>query len=297
MAEKSGQDPILSGRVALVTGAGRGIGRAIALALGQAGASVGVLSRNWAELAETAALIEADGGRGLPVEADVTDPQALAEAIATVERRLGPLDLLVNNAGVLGPIGPFAETDPEAWWSSVEVNLRGPMFASRAVLPGMIARGGGRIINVVTGMAPFAYFSGYAAGKSALVRFSECLAAEVQPQGVMVFPMGPGTVRTALSEHSLNSEEGRRWLPWFRRIFDEGLDLPPERPARLAVALASGRYDALTGLTLNPFDDLDAILASLEQVEREKLYSLRLRGFPNPELERVAAVRDPGPGA
>jgi NAD(P)-dependent dehydrogenase (short-subunit alcohol dehydrogenase family) len=82
----------------------------------------------------------------------------------------------------------------------------------------MIARGQGRIINPVTGVAHFAYFSGYCAGKAVLIRFSECLAAEVRPHGVAVFPIGPGTVRTAMSEYSLNSPEGRRWLPWFKRI-------------------------------------------------------------------------------
>jgi len=98
---------------------------------------------------------------------------------------------------------------------------------------------------------------------------SEAAIAPRCRHGVTVFPMGPGTVRTAMSEHSLNSPEGRKWLPWFKRIFDEGLDLPPERPAELVVRLASGRYDALSGLTLNPRDDLDEILARLEEVERD----------------------------
>ena len=215
-------------------------------------------------------------------------------AFAAIEQSFGAIDLLVNNAGVIGPIAPFAETAPDAWWRSVEVNLKGPMLTSRRVVPGMIARGKGRIINLVTGVAPFAYFSGYCAGKAALIRFSECLAAEVRPHGVTVFPMGPGTVRTAMSEHSLNSPEGRKWLPWFKRIFDEGLNLPPERPAELVVRLASGRYDALSGLTLNPRDDLDEILARLEEVERDKLYSMRLRTLPNPDAARIEAVRNVG---
>ena len=105
-------------------------------------------------------------------------------------------------------------------------------------------------------------------------------------------PMGPGTVRTAMSEYSLNSPEGRQWLPWFKRIFDDGLDRPPERPAELAVRLASGRYDALSGLILN--NDLDGILARLEEVERDKLYSMRLRALPSPDAARIEAVRDAG---
>ena len=106
--------------------------------------------------------------------------------------------------------------------------------------------------------------------------------------------MGPGTVRTAMSEYSLNSPEGRKWLPWFKRIFDEGLDLPPERPAELVVRLASGRYDALSGLTLNPRDNLDEILARLEEVGRDKLYSMRLRTLPNQDAAPLEAVRNVG---
>jgi NAD(P)-dependent dehydrogenase (short-subunit alcohol dehydrogenase family) len=271
----------LKGMVAVVTGGGRGLGRAFAQALAGVGCSVAVVARSEAELAETVGLIGRAGGQAQAFPADITDAGAVDVAFAAIEQSFGAVDLLVNNAGVIGPIAPFAETTPDAWWRSVEVNLKGPMLISRRVLPGMIARGKGRIINLVTGVAPFAYFSGYCAGKAALIRFSECLAAEVRPHGVTVFPMGPGTVRTAMSEHSLNSPEGRKWLPWFKRIFDEGLDLPPERPAELVVRLASGRYDALSGLTLNPRDDLDEILARLEEVEHDKLYSMRLRTIPN----------------
>ena len=225
----------LSGRTALVTGGGRGIGRAIAIALAQAGAQVAVLARSRGELEETVRLIAAWSGRAWAVTADVVDEHQVERAISAVEAELGLIDVLVNNAGTIGPIAPFAETASDAWWHSVEVNLKGPMLMSRQVLPGMIARGECRIINLVTGVAPFAYFSSYCAGKAALIRLSECLAAEVRQHGIAVFPMGPGTVRTAMSEHSLNSPEGRQWLPWFRRIFDDSLDLPPERPAELAV--------------------------------------------------------------
>jgi NAD(P)-dependent dehydrogenase (short-subunit alcohol dehydrogenase family)/uncharacterized protein YndB with AHSA1/START domain len=284
----------LAGRIALVTGGGRGIGRAIAIALAQAGAHVAVLARSRGELEETVRLIATGSGRACAVAADVVDECAVERAVSAVEAEFGLIDVLVSNAGTIGPIAPFAETASDAWWHSVEVNLKGPMLMSRRVLPGMIARGEGRIINLVTGVAPFAYFSGYCAGKAALIRFSECLAAEARPHGVAVFPMGPGTVRTAMSEYSLNSPEGRQWLPWFKRIFDDGLDLPPERPAELAVRLASGRYDALSGLTLNPRDDLDEILARLEEVERDKLYSMRLRALPSPDASRIEAVRDAG---
>ena len=106
----------------------------------------------------------------------------------------------------------------------------------------MLARRAGRIVNVASGGAATAmtYFSSYIVAKTALVRLTECVAAEVRPYGLSVFAIGPGTVRTAMSEHSLTSPEGRRWLPWFQRIFDEGLDVPADVPARLVTALASG---------------------------------------------------------
>src|SRR5262249_17443069 len=154
---------------------------------------------------------------------------------------------LVNNAGALGPLGPFAESGGEDWWAAVEVNLRGPAICTRAVLPAMLERRSGRIVNVASGGAATAmtYFSSYIVAKTAILRLTECIAAEVRPYGLSVFAIGPGTVRTAMSERSLTTPEGSRWLPWFRRIFDEGLDVPAEVPARLVTALASGRYDAL----------------------------------------------------
>lgn len=112
--------------------------------------------------------------------------------------------------------------------------------------------------------------------KTVLLRFTECVAAEARPAGVGAFALGPGTVRTALTEHSLTSPEGRKWLPWFRTIFDEGRDLPPERPAQLLIALASVRYDALSGCYLTVFDDLDAILVRADAVEFEKFHVLRV---------------------
>ena len=284
----------LTGQVAVVTGAGRGLGRAFAQALAGAGASVAVLARSGAELAQTAELIESAGGRALALSCDVTDADLVRKATADIVHALGPIDLLVNNAGAVGPIGPFWETDVEEWWRVIEANLRSAVLCSRMVLPAMIARRRGRIVNVASGggARPIAYFSGYGAGKTAMIRFAECIAAEAKPFSVSVFSLGPGTVRTAMSEHSLESPEGRTWLPWFRRIFDEGLDVPPERPAQLALVLASGRADPLSGCFLQVSDDVDAIVARADQVMADKLYSLRVRGFEaaKPPSATVAAI-------
>jgi NAD(P)-dependent dehydrogenase (short-subunit alcohol dehydrogenase family) len=282
-----------AGQVAVVTGGGRGIGRSFAEHLAAAGARVALIARSADELAEAVAGIEQRDGRAAAFPADVTDAGAMARIIAEIERSVGPIDLMVNNAGVLGPIGPFAEAAPEEWWRAIEINLRGPAIGTQAALPAMIARRRGRIVSVASGggLRPIAYFSSYVAAKTALIRWSECLAAELKPHGIAVFALGPGTVRTALAEHALTSPEGRKWLPWFRRIFDEGLALPPERVARLLLSLASGRADALSGRFLQPSDDLDALLANLDDIERRNLYALRLQAIDGtPADPRFAAI-------
>src|SRR5262249_43251371 len=137
------------------------------------------------------------------------------------------VDLLVNNAGVGGPVGPLAEADPDAWWRCLEVNLRGPLLCSRAVLPGMLARRRGRLVNVASGAGPRAIpnLSAYVTGKAALIRLTENLAAEVKQYGVRVFAVQPGTVRTAMAEAVLNSAEARQRLPWFAEVFERGQDV------------------------------------------------------------------------
>jgi NAD(P)-dependent dehydrogenase (short-subunit alcohol dehydrogenase family) len=266
-------------KVALVTGGGRGLGRAFAQALAATGYAVAVVARSQAEIGETVVLVERSGGKASAFPADVTDSMAVDRAFTEVERALGPIDLLVNNAGVVGPLGPFAQGDAGAWWRTLEVNLHGQILCAHRALPGMIARQGGRIINIGSGggatMPP--YFSAYVTSKTALIRFSECLAFELKPHGIAVFAMGPGTVRTAMSEYSLNSPEGRTWLPWFRDIFDEGRDLPPERPAALLVALASGKADILSGRYVYPADDLDRLIEEAREIEARKPYSLQIQ--------------------
>ena len=125
-------------------------------------------------------------------------------------------------------------------------------------------------------------FSSYVCSKTALVRFTECLALETRSYGIAVFVVAPGTVRTAISEYSLNSSEGQKWLPWFKRIFDEGFTVPPERPASLALDLASGRADPLSGRFVSIYDDLDQLLCASAEIEKRNLHALK--------VERLAAV-------
>jgi NAD(P)-dependent dehydrogenase (short-subunit alcohol dehydrogenase family) len=235
-------------------------------------------ARSEAQLAETVRGVTEAGGEAWAVVADVSEAAAVERMAREVERALGPVDLLVNNAGTMGPLGPIWEADPGDWWQSIEANLRGPYLCSRALLPGMLERRHGRIINVSTSAATVAvaHMGAYVIAKTALIRFTENLAAELLNSGISVFAISPGTVRTAMSEYILESEAGKKWLPWFRKLFDRGLDVPAEKAAQLVVQLASGRADALSGRFIDVSDDLEKLLGRLEEVKRDSLYTLRV---------------------
>jgi len=251
------------------------------------------VARTTSELTETVKLIERAHGHAQAFSMDVTDSKTVANQITEVERSLGPVDLLVNNAGTVGPICPLWESDLDEWWRVLDVNLRGSVLTAHALLPGMISRHRGRIVNIVSRSLPFPYLSGYITSKTALIRLTEILAAETKAHGVSLFSLAPGTVRTAMSEHSLDSAEGQKWIPWFRRIFDEGLDLTAERAARFVVELASGRADALSGRFLSVADDLDALLGEIVLIEKDNLYSLRARRLSDADANRSTTSNPP----
>ncbi|NIV37596.1 MAG: SDR family NAD(P)-dependent oxidoreductase, partial [Anaerolineae bacterium] len=217
------QEIDLRGQVAIVTGAGRGIGRAMAQELARAGAAVAVLARSEDQLTETVALIEGEGGRAIALPADVTDQLAVARAVAETERQLGPVELLVNNAGGGGQVGPLWEVEPDAWWRCVEVNLRGSFLCAQAVVPGMVARQRGRVIitSSLAGTGPWPYMSSYAIGKAAVTRLAENLAAETEAHGISVFAVHPGPVRTAAWEIFL-SDEAKKYLPDMYKYVSQG---------------------------------------------------------------------------
>jgi NAD(P)-dependent dehydrogenase (short-subunit alcohol dehydrogenase family) len=268
----------LTGQTAIVTGGGRGIGKAIVLGLARAGASVAVVARSADQLAATVTEITQIGSCAIAVTADVSDPAAVERMVREVERSLGPVNLLVNNAGLAGPIGPTWETDPDEWWRCLEVNLRGPMLCSRAVLPGMIARAGGRIVTISSGAGTFAipYLGAYVTSKTALIRFTEIIALEAGQHGVKVFAIEPGTVRTAMANYALESEEGQRWLPWLGETFKRGEDVPPVRAADLVVLLASGLADALSGRFFTINDDVVGLVERARGMGLGDLQTLRL---------------------
>ncbi len=273
-------DSELHGQAAIVTGGGRGIGRSIARSLAAAGASVAVLARTQSEVAETLSLIERDGGRGMAMTVDVRDGRALLEMVAQVERELGPVELLVNGAGTGAAIGPIWEVDAEAWWQDVEVALRGAFLCSRAVLAGMVERGRGRIVNVTSRAGTFGtpYQTAYSSSRAALFQFTDGLAKEVRQHGICVFALTPGIVRTALTEHILESEAGQRWVPALAEMVAGGTGwVDPKTVGEAVVVLASGQADALSGRWVHAQDDLAAIIRRAREIEVRDLHVLRLR--------------------
>jgi NAD(P)-dependent dehydrogenase (short-subunit alcohol dehydrogenase family) len=270
----------LRGQVALVTGGGRGLGQHLATALAGAGAAVAIVGRSAPHLTETVRLIEGGGGQALAFPADVTDQQAVERVVAATEQRLGPIDLLVNNAGVLGPVnGPLWEVDPMQWWRTIDINLRGPFLCARAVLPGMVSRRAGRIINMTSPTGQHPYLTAYKASKTALTDLTNCLAAETQPYGISVFAFMPGGVRSGMTEYLAASSEVHESIrSHHQAYFREGITVDvPERAVQVCLLLASGKADALSGRYISAWDDALESLKRVEEILQNDLLTVRVR--------------------
>jgi NAD(P)-dependent dehydrogenase (short-subunit alcohol dehydrogenase family) len=194
------------------------------------------------------------------------------------------VDVLINNAGITGPAGSMWDTDPAHWWRALEINLGGAFALTSIVLPEMIAAGRGRILNITShaGIYRWPLMSAYAASKAALVKLTETLAAETRPHGVSVFSVDPGLLPIGLSDAALRrptdpeTDEGRV-SGWIRDQLASGQGAEPRRAAALIRELAAGRADRLSGRHIRVNDDLDAMLARIDEIDREDLHTLRLR--------------------
>lgn len=270
----------LTGQVALVTGGGDGLGRAFALALARAGAQVAVTARRPEPLTETTELIERLGGRGLAIPGDMTVSKDVAGVVRTAESRLGPIDILINNAGTLGPLGYDWLIDPEDWGRAFEVNVLGAFRYTREVLLGMVKRKQGRIVNVTSGagFGRLPQMGAYCATKAALTQWTKTLAADTRTHGISVFALHPGMVRTPMLAELFTAEVPERLRYAFRTRLDGGHETPIERSAAMLLFLVSGRADALTGRFIRAKeDDEAALIQRAAEIERDDLHTVTLR--------------------
>jgi 3-oxoacyl-[acyl-carrier protein] reductase len=236
---------------AVVTGGARGIGRAVADGLTREGWNVDSWSRS----------------EGV----DVTDAVQVAEAA----RRAGHLDLLVANAGTMDAVGLPWSVDVDDWRRDLETSVVGTYLAARAVLPGMIERGTGRIVTLASNVAvrPSPYQSGYAAGKAAVLSLTEALAAAAGSHGVKVFAISPGYVDTDMTRRMHELAAGEPWVG----TLGSGETVDPNRTVRLVLFLASGRGDALSGRYIHALDDVEELASRAEEIARDDLHVSRVR--------------------
>jgi NAD(P)-dependent dehydrogenase (short-subunit alcohol dehydrogenase family) len=226
-------------KVAIVTGASRGIGRATAIALARRGVSVALAARSAEALADVDREIRRLGGRALPVPTDVSDDAAVGTLVRDTSRALGPVDLLVNNAGVVER-RPLVDTDPEIWERILGVNLTGAFLCTRAVLPSMLERGRGRIVNVssISGKVGTPLLAAYCASKWGLLGLALASAEELKPKGIQVFSVCPGSVNTEMLSKGLPGATP---------------DMEPEDVASVVVFLGTDAPDAMTGAAIDIF--------------------------------------------
>ncbi len=257
------------GQVAWVTGAGRGIGRASALALADQGASVAVVSRTREEVEQVANEIKARGAKSIATMLDVSNWDMVEWAAQQIEHALGPIDILINSAGVLEPLGKLWETDPEQWARVIDINLSGAYYCMRAVLPGMIKRGRGVIVNISSGAATTAQpnWSAYAASKAGLDQLTRSLAVDLKGTPIRVYTLHPGIVESQMQDILRGATDDQ--LPPERRQFfiDQkaaGRVYSPDVPARAVVWMCSPLCDLENGAMI----DLRSQREYVEKIDR-----------------------------
>jgi NAD(P)-dependent dehydrogenase (short-subunit alcohol dehydrogenase family) len=264
----------LQGQVAVVTGSGRGFGRAIAQTLAAEGASVVITARSANEIDETVELITKAGGQAVATTADVTKRADIENLRTVAEKEFGTVTLAIHNAGVPWPFGPTWYVDPDRWWEAQTVHARAAMYMIHTFVPPMIDGDGGRFIVVSSagGVNVGQNISGYGVAKSTQIRIAQFLGGEGADKGVFAFAIHPGDVLTGISDLTMNDPDAQKYNAAFverltsREETEEDRRAGFQACADLCANLGSGKYDGLSGRYLRPDDDLDALLAAGGQV-------------------------------
>jgi len=278
---------ILKDKVSIITGGSGGIGRAIASAFAKEGSNLVLTSRTRSQLEEVRNDLGNHGSTIEVFETDVSNPKQVKSLVAFALERFSTIDILVNCAGIYGPIGLITDVDYDKWTETININLYGTFLCMKAVLPTMIKNRKGKIINFSGGGAtsPFPRFSAYAVSKAAVVGLTETIAEEVKEYNIDVNAIAPGAVNTRLLDQVLRAGEaaGKDFLEKAIRQKREG-GIPPEKAAALAVFLASSKSDGLTGRLISAvWDDWEEMSNRIPDIMSSDLYTLR-RVIPQKKL-------------
>ena len=286
---------MLKGTVSVVTGASRGIGVEIAKVQAAAGAMVAIIARDAKAIDTVASEIANQGGKAKGFSANLVNRAEVEYTFSEIVKEFGPVDTLINNAGAFSAIGPIWEVDPDDWWNDIEINLKSAFYCTRAVMPSMLTRGGGRIVNLIGGgtSRPLPFGSAYSISKTGTMRLTECLALTLEGTGIVCLAMDPGLVATDLTRYQMKSSAGAKYMPGVGERLRGGDHLPPTHAAHLALAMALGRFDRLTGRAIRAYDDLDEVEASMDDVLARNERVLRVVGFEPQSEPAMPASNEP----
>jgi NAD(P)-dependent dehydrogenase (short-subunit alcohol dehydrogenase family) len=269
----------LDGEIVLITGAGRGIGEAVAHAFARSGANLVLTARTEHEVDRVARETAKLGVNTIALPGDVSKRADIRTIVAAALHRFRRIDVLVNAAGIYGPIGPFVENDLDHWTSAIETNLLGTVFAIHAVLPQMLGRRKGVIINFSGGGAvqPFPRFSAYATSKAAIARLTETLSEEVKESGIRINAIAPGSVNTRLLDQVLEAGESAGTTFYAKALEQKATGgTPPARAAELAVFLACSTGEGISGRLISAvWDDWKSLPERARDLGRSALFTLR----------------------
>lgn len=270
-----------SGQTILITGGGLGIGKCIALAFAKAKANVFICSRTTKDLDQTLSEIAVIDGKGSAQVVDVSQQEQVQNWVDSIQNSEGKIDVLINNAGVYGPIGLLEENNLAEWEKAIKVNLFGTVFATQSVLPHMKKRKRGKIINVAGAGVGSANlmpnFSAYISSKAAVIGFTEAMALELKQENIQINAISPGAVNTRFLAQVLNAGEraGRQYFVKAQQQEKEG-GVAPELAAKLALFLASEKSNFITGKTISArWDDYDNFSSIREAIENSSYLNLR----------------------
>ena len=273
--------PELEGRTALITGAGRGIGQAIALAYAREGARLSLGARSVSELEETADECRKLDAEVLITPTDVTDISQVEGLIAATVERYSTIDILINNAGIGGPVGVLQDNDLDAWINTVQINLIGVYLCCRAVVPVMKRQNAGRIVNLSGAGAANAWanMSAYCSSKAAVVRLTEVLALELADTKITVNALGPGSVHTRMWD-GMTEDAAKAGADLIHEVglrVTSGGGASIDRCADLAVWLAGSGADGLSGRIISAFnDDFESLTPRIPEIMASDLYTMRV---------------------